>query len=168
MKQFNTILQLRRDNDYNYAKVKNSFIPLNGEICLVDTARSGLRAICGDGVTPFGELEYVDSIFTRGYYNNGAFYEDIELTKTIQASTNLLYIDKNSSTIYYFDGEAYQITGINLPTATSTAPGVMKLYTTIGYNEDGTMTQKAITEELEEKFEIELDVDQELIIFIND
>lgn len=35
----------------------------------------------------------------------------------------------------------------------------MKLYNTIGQNEDGTMTQKAITDELNEKIEIELDID---------
>jgi hypothetical protein len=54
MKKFNAVLQLRRDNDYNYAKIAESFIPAKGEICLVDTARSGLRVVCGDGATPFG------------------------------------------------------------------------------------------------------------------
>ena len=33
----NAVLRLRRDNDYNYAKIANSFVPANGEICLVDT-----------------------------------------------------------------------------------------------------------------------------------
>jgi hypothetical protein len=50
----NAILRLRRDNDYNYAKIKDTFIPADGEICLVDTARNGLRAVCGDGVSTFG------------------------------------------------------------------------------------------------------------------
>lgn len=50
----NAVLRLRRDNDFNYAKIKDTFIPANGEICLVDTARNGLCAVCGDGVTPFG------------------------------------------------------------------------------------------------------------------
>jgi hypothetical protein len=58
-KILNTILRLRRDNDYNYAKIKDTFIPLNGEICLVDTAREGLRVVCGDGHTPFSELKYL-------------------------------------------------------------------------------------------------------------
>ena len=30
----NAILRLRRDNHYNYAKIKDTFIPANGEICL--------------------------------------------------------------------------------------------------------------------------------------
>ena len=41
----------------------------------------------------------------------------------------------------------------------------MKLYDTIGNNIDGTMTQKAITEELEDKVEISLNKDEELLIF---
>ena len=56
----NAVLRLRRDNDYNYAKIKDSFIPANGEICLVDTAREGLRAVCGDGINTFGQLEFLN------------------------------------------------------------------------------------------------------------
>ena len=59
----NAVLRLRRDNDYNYAKIKDTFIPANGEICLVDTARNGLRAVCGDGVSTFGQLEYIGESF---------------------------------------------------------------------------------------------------------
>jgi hypothetical protein len=44
----------------------------------------------------------------------------------------------------------------------------MKLYSTTGHNEDGTMTQKAITEELGEKVEVTLNIEEELIIFSND
>jgi hypothetical protein len=77
-KQMNAILRLRRDNDYNYEKVKDKLIPANGEICLVDTARSGLRAVCGDGKTPFGELEYIDTLFVKGYIKDNLFYKDSE------------------------------------------------------------------------------------------
>lgn len=168
MKQFEAILRLRRDNDYNYEKVKDSFVPQNGEICLVDTARSGLRAICGDGVTPFGQLEYIDSIFIRGYYNENKFYQDAEFTILTKESTNLIYINISDNALYYFDGENYQSITYSLPTASAQLAGVMRLYSATGYNEDGTMTQKAITDELNEKFEIELVADQELIIFTND
>ena len=40
IKQINSIIKLRRDNDYNYEKVKNTFIPARGEPILVDTARN--------------------------------------------------------------------------------------------------------------------------------
>ena len=41
----------------------------------------------------------------------------------------------------------------------------MKLYDTVGTNTDGTMTQKAITDELDDKVEIQLNKDEELLIF---
>ena len=63
----NAVLRLRRDNDYNYAKIKDTFIPANGEICLVDTAREGLRAVCGDGVHTFGQLAYIGELIVKGY-----------------------------------------------------------------------------------------------------
>ena len=53
MKHINAIIQLRRDNDYNFEAVKNTFIPANGEVVLVDTAKDGLRAKVGDGYSTY-------------------------------------------------------------------------------------------------------------------
>ena len=168
----NVTLRLRRDNDYNYAKVKDSFVPANGEICLVDTARSGLRAVCGDGRTPFGELDFMDNLFIKGYVKNGFFYTDTSYSTPCRTSTNILYIDIPTSGMYYFDGMEYQELGRgSVPTATTatdTTPGIMKLYSTTGQNTDGTMTQKAITDELGEKVEITLNIEDELVIFHRD
>lgn len=168
----NVILRLRRDNDYNYAKIKNSFVPANGEICLVDTARSGLRAVCGDGRTPFGELDFMDSLFVKGYAKDGNFYTDASYSVPCKTNENILYIDTLTSGMYYYDGEKYQEIGRStVPTATAatdTTPGIMKLYSTVGQNTDGTMTQKAITDELGEKVEIALNIDEELVIFYRD
>jgi hypothetical protein len=172
MKEFNTILQLRRDNDYNYEKVKNTFVPKKGEICLVDTARSGLRAVCGDGQTLFGELDFMDNLFVKGYIKDSFFYKDAEATVLCETNTNILYIDIPTSSIYYFTGIEYQELGRSMiPTATmatDTTPGIMKLYSTTGQNEDGTMTQKAISDELDDKVEVTLNIEEELIIFTND
>jgi hypothetical protein len=60
MKTVNAIIQLRRDNDYNFEAVKNTFIPLNGEVVLVDTARDGLRAKVGNGYSTYAELNFTD------------------------------------------------------------------------------------------------------------
>lgn len=166
----NTIIRLRRDNDYNYAKIKDRFIPANGELCLVDTATEGLRVVCGDGVTPFGKLDYAFELLVQGYFKNGSFYREPECIDDIPGQINKLYIDKTpgQNTIYYYDGinfcRAGGATG-SLPTATAEIPGIMKLYDTIGDHTDGTMTQKAITDELGEKVEIELNKDEELLIF---
>jgi hypothetical protein len=58
----NAVLRLRRDNEFNYDKIKNSFVPADGEICLVDTARDGLRAVCGDGKSTFAELSFLNDL----------------------------------------------------------------------------------------------------------
>ena len=161
----NAILRLRRDNEFNYDKIKNSFIPADGEICLVDTARDGLRAVCGDGKTVFGELEYLNELIQKGYYNNGVFYKDAEMTQQLKAMAIRIYIDLKENEMYHFNGETFIKIGTKVPTATAELPGILKLYTTTGHNEDGTMTQKAITDELDTKVELTLKEEEELIIF---
>lgn len=166
----NAIIRLRRDNDYNYDKIKDRFIPADGEICLVDTARDGLRAVCGDGKTPFGQLKYIGEIVIQGYFADGAFYTDSAYTTLISPSPIHIYISIDTHTVYYFDGKEYHSIGAggNVQIATDLTPGVMKLYNTIGSNTDGTMTQKAITDELDDKVEVTVNSDEELIIFTTD
>lgn len=166
---FDGVIKLRRDNYFNYKKIEDTFIPENGEICLVDTARDGLRAVCGDGIHTFGELDFIGELLIRGYYYNGMFYADSLHTQPIEGSTVKIYIDLINSGLYYFDGVNYQSVRAEglIPTASSTTPGIMKLYGSIGDNTDGTMTQKAITDELDDKVEISLNLDEETLIFSN-
>lgn len=165
----NAILRLRRDNDYNYAKIKDTFIPANGEICLVDTARNGLRAVCGDGVSTFGQLEYIGESFQQAYWDHitETFYYDKKLTQEItNKKENVLYLDIDSSQLYYYTESGFKLIEMNLPTASETVLGVLKLYDSTGDNIDGTMTQRAITEELDTKVELSLKEDEELVIFL--
>lgn len=166
-KVINTVIKLRRDNDYNYQKVGQKFVPAFGEVCFVDTARSGLRAVVGDGVTVFDNLEFADDIFVKAYYNkaDSKFYKGADFTEEVIGNTNRIYIDLNNiNNIYYYNGEEYVMIGAGeIPTASTEVPGVMKLYNTIGNNIDGTMTQKAITDELSQK--LEASVDGETIVF---
>lgn len=162
------VLRLRRDNDYNYAKIKDSFIPANGEICLVDTARDGLRAVCGDGVSTFGQLKYIDGAIVRGYLQNGVFYEDKELTIQNSGIGTKLYLNLLDSKFYYFDNNAFIPISAEYNRANETTEGIMKLYSTVGENEDGTMTQKAITKELNEKVEMAVDMEDELLVLSYD
>lgn len=179
MKQFNAVLRLRRDNDYNYKKVANTFIPANGEICLVDTAQGQLKAVCGDGRTTFGNLDYLNQLIFKGYYEGGLFFKDKELTEMHKAFTDVIYIDLNTNKLFYFNGEEFcQINRQDLKPASATEAGIMKLYSSTGYNEDGTMTQKAITEEidameavdrlLEEKIKNLIEVDKQIKDELND
>lgn len=169
-KIINAVIACRRDNDYNYAKVATTFIPKSGEICLVDTSRQGLCAIVGDGSATYGDLlanGYVNDIFIKGFYLNGTFYnikENPTDANILDKNVNKIYIDLNNNNIYYYDGENFVLIGIgNLPTASAEVSGIMKLYNTKGNNVDGTMTQKAITDELNQK--LEAFVDGETIVF---
>ena len=166
----NAVIACRRDNDYNYAKVATTFIPKSGEICLVDTSRQGLCAIVGDGSATYGDLlanGYVNDIFIKGFYQNGTFYnvkENPTDANILDKNINKIYIDLNNNNIYYYDGEIFVLIGIgNLPTASADTAGVVKMYNVTGSNEDGTMTQKSITEELEKK--VEVSVNGETVFF---
>ena len=166
-KVINTVIKLRRDNDYNYQKVGQKFVPAFGEVCFVDTARSGLRAVVGDGVTVFDNLKFADDIFVKAYFNkaDGKFYKSADFVEEEIGNTNRIYIDLNNPNhIYYYNGVDYVVVGAGeLPTASVEVSGIMKLYNTKGNNVDGTMTQKAITDELNQK--LEAFVDRETIVF---
>ena len=170
-KIINAVIACRRDNDYNYAKVATTFIPKSGEICLVDTSRQGLCAIVGDGSATYGDLlakGYANDIFIKGFYLNGTFYnvkENPTDVNILDKNVNKIYIDlNNKNSIYYYDGENFVLIGIgNLPTASADTAGVVKMYNVTGSNEDGTMTQKSITEELEKK--VEVSVNGETVFF---
>ena len=174
---FNGIIRLRRDNEYNYIKIENSFIPANGEVCLVDTFEGKLRAKVGNGVTVFANLPYTDSgvineiheVVVRGYYYNGLFYKDSAHTEVIEASENRIYIEISTCRIYSYNGTSYITVGGNeVTTATASVAGILKLYDTTGQNVDGTMSQKAITEELDDKIEMNVDMENEMLILAND
>ena len=109
---FNGILRLRRDNDYNYARIENTFIPANGEVCLVDTARMGLRAKVGNGTDVWKDLTYSDeylinqinNIVEKGYLHDGEFYEDSQYTILLDKSVNKIYhLKDNHDLVNCFD-----------------------------------------------------------------
>lgn len=52
----NARIKLRRDLLANY---NNEFVPLSGEVCLIETA-IGVRVKVGDGTTNFGALPFLD------------------------------------------------------------------------------------------------------------
>lgn len=147
IKQINSTIKLRRDNDYNYEKVGDKFIPARGEVCLVDTINYGLRIKIGDGINSYNQLVYSDNnnnIILIGYYLNNKFYTDSTYTTELEKSQKHIYIDKNAkSSVYISDGDNYYCL---TPEATENIAGIMKLYETSGNNIDGTMTQKAITD----------------------
>ena len=169
MNVLNAVIQLRRDNDYNYKKVENSFIPANGEVVLVDTAKDGLRAKVGDGYSTFAQLQYTDAdlrnTVLHGYFYQNNFYQDAMHSVLMNGMINKIYIDDAARKLYFFDGTQYITIQDTLVTATAQTPGVVKLYGTTGQNIDGTMTQKAITDELDLRYKTSIDSNNELLVF---
>lgn len=170
-KRIETTIRLRRDNEFNYEKIKDTFVPASGEVVLVDTARDGLRAKVGDGASTYAELQFTDAdirnAVQQGYFDNGIFYKDPTKQTPFPNMINKIYIDKTRSAIYYYNGEEYVPAEAQLTTATSDMAGVVKLYGTIGQNTDGTMTQKSITDELGLRFKADVDADEELLTIFN-
>ena len=78
---------------------------------------------------------------------------------------NKIYIDDTARKLYFFDGTQYISINDNIVTATAETPGVIKLYGTTGQNVDGTMTQKAITDELDLRYKASIDSNNELLVF---
>ena len=159
-KQLKTRVGLRRDLEANFS---NSFIPLKGEVLLVDTQSYGLKVKVGNGVTTFGNLPYLDednNIILLGYYLNGEFYKDSTYTEKLEHSNVKLYIDKNTNKLFMYigDGVGYKDVAPDAAQATDQIAGIMKLYKVQGQNEDGTMTQKAITDGIDD---IEFAVDSQ-------
>lgn len=169
MKKIEAVIQLRRDNDYNFERVKNTFVPENGEVVLVDTAKDGLRAKVGNGYSTYAELNFTDAdlrnAVIHGYLKNNNFYRDLGYTVLISPMINKIFIDDSSNKIYYYDGNSYQSIQNTFTTASSIEPGLVKLYSTTGQNVDGTMTQKAITDELDLRYKAAIDSENELLVF---
>lgn len=68
--------------------------------------------------------------------------------------------------MYYYNGVEFVLIGPgSFPTASAETAGIMKLYSTTGENVDGTMTQKAITDELNTKVSASVNLEDETVVF---
>lgn len=162
MKTINTIIQLRRDNEFNYP---TTYVPRNGEVLLIDTPTKGLQVKVGNGTSTFTQLDYYASdIIVRGYYFEDKFYSDNNHENLITGSNLKIYVDISTSKLYIYNEEQYTIIN-TVPYASSTNAGILKLYDTTGSNTDGTMTQKAITDQLNTKISVTVEEENELAIF---
>ena len=162
MKTINTIIQLRRDNEFNYP---TTYVPRNGEVLLIDTPTKGLQVKVGNGTSTFTQLDYYASdIIVRRYYFEDKFYSDNNHENLITGSNLKIYVDISTSRLYIYNEEQYTIIN-TVPYASSADAGILKLYDTTGSNTDGTMTQKAITDQLNTKISVTVEEENELAIF---
>ena len=151
-KLLRTRISLRRDDA---VKFDSDFVPLNGEILFVDTDDGAIRVKLGDGELTFSELPFLDTvnnIVMWGYYFNKKFYIDTTYTTELEKSLKHIYIDKITNSLYVYDADGKKYVGIDemIPHADNNTFGIMKLYDSEGNSIDGTMTQKAITDGIDE------------------
>lgn len=144
--------------------------PLKGEpIWEIDTNKLKI----GNGIDDYVNLPYLNGgeseespIVSKGYYYNGRFYEDEEHTIPLVIHLNRLYFDIPTLEIYYYSPETSYTKLVSKAQVDSNLPGLVKLYSSKGNNTDGTMTQNAITLELNKKVEMSLeDIEDECVIF---
>lgn len=160
-----TTIKLRKDTAENYNKVASTLVPLDGEVCIVDTKDTGLRLKVGNGVSNYSALPFIDNDNTFkqsvivGRYNEGKFYTNPNLTGEVTLYKHQIYIDYLTSYIYYYSGTELVCSTFAIPTASSTNAGILKLYETHGANTDGTITQKFFTDSIEA---IALAIDSEI------
>ena len=103
----------------------------------------------GNGATAWKDLKDIngaasqEGLLLTGYLLNGEFYTDSTYTVLLEKNSNCIYIDKNSNSGYTWTGEKYAAI---VADATADVAGLVKLYQVHGDNEDGTMSQKVVTE----------------------
>lgn len=100
--KYNSRITLKYDSLTEWNKVKDSFIPLKGEVCVVNPSEdlgggAGCLIKVGDGTTTFGNLPYLSALAADVYdwakldYNafctklNGTFATDDELNTAVSA-----------------------------------------------------------------------------------
>ncbi len=114
-----------------------------------------------DGVKILWEL-FKDSSPRRDNHFN---YQDNFIPKKGQ----ICFVDTPSDGLQVKVGDGLtQWSELNYLTASETQAGLIKMYNTVGENTDGTMSQKAITNELNNKVEVTFDVNNETLSFIKD
>ena len=164
-------IQFKRGNRRSLeAVLRGDKRPLSGEpIWEIDSGKLKI----GDGKRDYVDLPYISGsadgesdLVLNGYYSFNIFYKESECLNPLPRYVTKLYLDLFGSGVYYYatDGAFHAL--VSESQVDSGIPGLIKLYGTTGYNDDGTMTQKAITENLDKKVEMSLsDIHEECIIF---
>lgn len=118
---------------------------------------TGLLKI-GDGLTAWADLKYT---------NHFIFNAETKDQLPPKGDARFLYKVISEKCLYQWNASLslYESLGNkDLPLASDSTPGAMKLYNTLGDKQDGTISQATITTELQNKVEAALDPGQELLI----
>ena len=120
-----------------------------------------------DAEIPIEKVQWENAIIVRGYLFEGQFYQDEEHRIKYVPYEYKIYVDITSSTIFIYNGENYIAAVANVPFADQNLAGIAKLYQSTGANTDGSISQKIVTEELNQRFKITTNAAEETILFLN-
>lgn len=96
----------------------------------------------------------ITSALTVGYYYAGVFWKEAEHLNRLPDYVQSIYMDEPNKELYCYDSEAGTYKAF-LQKATSTRPGIAKLYDDSGDADDGAMTQRSVTRKLRKKVEVD-------------
>lgn len=113
----------------------SSLVPLKGEVCIYSDQR---KIKIGDGTTAIGNLAFAN-------LTPEEVQQLIDASKHTHSNKSVL----DATTASFTTELLNKLNGI--ATGTSSTSGLTKLYTTTGTATDGTMTQNAITTQLNNK-----------------
>lgn len=104
----------------------------------------------------------ISSIIIQGYYFAGVFWKEATHANRLPDKVQAIYIDLHTRQLYFYDTKIHGYKAF-LTIADGSNPGLVKLYQSIGENTDGAMSQKATTDMLAKKVELDtkdLDTDE--------
>lgn len=134
------------------------------------------RLKIGDGFTPWNALPYIQGV-------SGVVSVETRDEFPPTGNENLIYKASAEKKLYQWNpiSQEYEVlttasgggTTGEVPEASETEAGITKVYTDTGFNSDGTMTQKAITKELnsindELDDKVEVNIEGETLYFVLD
>ena len=90
----------------------------------------------------------------KGYYYYGVFWKEEAHLNRLPDKLDKIYLDVPNGELYYYNPGTSSYEAF-LKKANDVYAGLTKLYRTTGNNEDGTITQKKITEELNKRAELD-------------
>lgn len=140
------------DGDISKGFLNNPFIPLDGELIIYDP----------DAIYTYKRFKFGDGVST---------VVQLPFSLTANPNDSIIALEISGPEITYTRADGSTGTILNQDEAveyflaTDEITGLTRLYSTVGDNEDGTMTQKAIKTELDKKVGVAINDDLHRLIF---
>lgn len=140
------------DGDVSKGFLAHPFIPLDGELIIYDP----------DAIYTYKRFKFGDGVST---------VVQLPFSLTADPNESIIALEVNGPEITYTKADGSKGTILNQDEAveyflaTDEITGLTKLYSTLGENEDGTMTQKAIKTELDKKVGVAINASLHQLIF---